>query len=197
MNSILAKYLQHVHRLCPRLSEAELAVFGSGLSVQTLPRKALFRRAGEQADSMAYVVNGLLKAYYVDEAGNAVNINFLREGMYAGDYLAFAQQRPSRYDFQCLEFCTLVLLPHAHLHDCQQHIPAIEGYLRQMIETAFIAYLQRTENLLSTDAEQRYRHFLATQPDLVRRISLSDLCSYLGMQRQTLTRIRQKINQQN
>ena len=72
-------------------------------------------------------------------------------------------------------------------------MPAIEGYFRRMIEQALVNYLQRTESFLLADAHQRYLHFLQTQPDLFRRISVSDLCSYLGIRRQTLTRIRKNM----
>lgn len=196
MNPIIEQYLQHVRQIYPLLREDELAFFTQGLLVQELPPKALFRQAGEPAHTMAYIANGLIKAFYVDENGSQININFLREGMYAGDYLAFAKQQPSKYSFQCLEYCTLVHFSHAHREECVAKIPAIEGYFRRMIEQAFLNYLQRTESFLLADAQQRYLHFLQTQPDLFRRLSISDLCSYLGIQRQTLTRIRKNMLEQ-
>ena len=193
MKPVIQQYLQHVGQTCPLLGEEVLAVFARGLEVQELAPKAFLRRVGETAPTMAYVANGLIKAFYVDENGEQININFLREGMYAGDYLAFAKQQTSKYSFQCLEYCTLIHFSHAHREQCVAKIPAIEGYFRRMIEQALVNYLQRTESFLLADAHQRYLHFLQTQPDLFRRISVSDLCSYLGIRRQTLTRIRKNM----
>lgn len=190
---VVAEYLQHVQHVCPQLNTQDLAFFAQGLVVQELPPKAFFRQAGEAAGSMAYVAEGLLKAFYASADGRQTNINFLCEGMYAGDYAAFIRQQPCTYSFQCLEYCTLVCFSRTHQESCTRHIPAINIYFRKMVESAFIAYLQRTESLLVEDAQTRYTDFLHAHPDLFRRVSVSDLCSYLGIQRQTLTRIRKKL----
>lgn len=189
----LGAYLAHVQAVCPRLSAADVAFFARGLQVRALPARAFLRRAGEAADSLFYVSEGLLKVFYEDENGGQTNINFLQAGQYAGDYSAFVSGRPCQYSFQCLEDCTLLGFSRAHQAACSEQIPAIEGYFRKMVEAALLAYLRRTERLLVADARTRYVEFLQDFPDLHRRVSVSDLCSFLGVQRQTLTRIRQQL----
>lgn len=189
-------FLQHIQTLCPSLNDDELALFARGLSVIELPPKAILYQAGDKVHHIHYVAQGLIKAFYVDEQGNQININFLREGVYATDYLAFSTQAPSKYSFQCLEYCVLIAFSSEHQEYCSKQIPHIERYFRIMIEQAFIRYLQRTEGFLLADAESRYRQFITQNPELFRRLSVSDLCSYLGIQRQHLTRIRKKLLQE-
>lgn len=192
-HAAIAAYLAHVRQVCPQLGERDLALLASGLVVKTFASRAFARKAGEAADSIFYVASGLLKVFYEDAQGGVTNINFLREGMYAGDYAAFISGQACKYSFQRLEYCVLVGVSRQHQMLCSEQIPAIEAYFRKMVEAAFVAYLRRTESLLMADAQTRYLDFLRDFPDLHQRISVSDLCSYLGVQRQTLTRIRKKL----
>ena len=56
---------------------------------------------------------------------------------------------------------------------------------------------ERLESLLYQNAEQRYQNFISQYPQLFNRITITHLSSYLGVERQTLTRIRQKLSQKN
>jgi CRP/FNR family transcriptional regulator, anaerobic regulatory protein len=51
----------------------------------------------------------------------------------------------------------------------------------------------RIESFLFLTAEERYLDFTMQNPDLFNRVSLTHLSSYLGIERQTLTRVRQKL----
>lgn len=193
MNASIDHFLKHIQTVSPQLSEQDLNLFAEGLQIVELPPKAMVYQAGDTVEQIHYVVQGLVKAFYIDEAGNQTNINFLREGMYATDYFAFSSGKPSKYGFQCLEYCVLIAFSAEHQEYCSQRIPHIERYFRKMVEQALFGYLQRTESFLLADAQSRYLHFIRHYPDVFRRISVSDLCSYLGIQRQHLTRIRKKL----
>jgi DNA-binding MurR/RpiR family transcriptional regulator len=52
---------------------------------------------------------------------------------------------------------------------------------------------KRIEGFLFDNAETRYLDFIEENPDLFNRVSLSYLASYLGIERQSLTRIRKKL----
>ena len=69
----------------------------------------------------------------------------------------------------------------------------IEHYLRLTVEDVFEQHLNRVEGFIFDNAEQRYLNFVKSNPDLFNRISISDLSSYLGIERQSLTRIRKKL----
>jgi CRP/FNR family transcriptional regulator len=62
-----------------------------------------------------------------------------------------------------------------------------------MVRFRCVMVVQRIESFLFETAEQRYLEFMSENPDLYHRVSVSHLSSYLGIERQTLTRIRQKL----
>lgn len=193
IESSLNTYRTQLHQLCPDLTATELDRFCQGLRLQNLAPKQPLLSVGDVPQTVGYILSGLLKGVYTDANGNRVNVNFFREGNGVGDYQAFRQRTASRYDFIAIEPCQLVLIPYAHFEQCCREIPPLERYYRIVLERALFTYIRRTERFLITDATARYQDFVQAEPDLFKRLSVSDLCSYLGIQRQTLTRIRKQL----
>lgn len=189
----LSDYLVQIRSICPKLTDEETDLFGKGLKIQTLVPDDIFLRAGDIPQAVAYVSKGLLKAVYTNFEGSRVNVNFFREGTGVCDYQAFRERSGSRYDFVAIEPCILILLPFTHFEHCCNQMPQLERYYRIALERALFAYIRRTERFLITDAKTRYLDFIHAEPELFKRLSVSDLCSYLGISRQTLTKIRKQL----
>ncbi len=105
----------------------------------------------------------------------------------------FVYTTPSKYYFQCLEPTILVTLSYQHIQDGYEKYSNIERYGRLVAESVLKFQQKRIESFLFETAEQRYLDFIQENPNLFNRISLSHLSSFLGIERQTLTRIRQKL----
>jgi CRP/FNR family transcriptional regulator, anaerobic regulatory protein len=186
-------FLNSVRSICPELTEQELAVFSEKLSVMNFPKKGIFIQSGQVQQSIGFIVNGLIRSYYADDNGNEKTVRFYAEKDYAIHYTAFITQQPSKYTFQCLEKTVLVLLSYENMQLAYRHIPAFEKYGRLVAEEILKMQQQRIESFVFQTAEERYIDFMKQYPDLYNRVSLSHLCSYFGIERQTLTRIRQKL----
>jgi hypothetical protein len=62
-------------------------------------------------------------------------------------------------------------------------------------EEVVVMQQSRIESFLFENAEQRYLNFISSNPNLFNRISLTYLSSYLGIERQSLSRIRKSLKQ--
>jgi CRP-like cAMP-binding protein len=193
LNQAIDAYLNSVKSLCPRLSGEELDYFKIGLRINELKPKHFFIHANVVQQDIGYVYKGLLRAFYVDENGNEITVNFIPENRYATHYSAFISQAPSKYYFQCLEPTILVTLSFEHIQGGYENFSNIERYGRLVAESVLQFQQKRIESFLFETAEQRYLDFIQENPNLFNRISLSHLSSFLGIERQTLTRIRQKL----
>lgn len=186
-------FLNSVGSICPELTEQELTLFSEKLSVNTFQKKEIFIQSGQVQQSVGFIVSGLIRSYFVDDNGNEKTVRFYAEKDYATHYTAFITQQPCKYTFQCLEETTLVLLSFQNMHWAYKKFPSFEKYGRLVAEEILKMQQQRIESFLFQTAEERYLDFMKQHPDLNNRVSLSHLCSYLGIERQTLTRIRQKL----
>lgn len=195
MQSPIEVYIRAVRSICPKLTEAELSQFAAKLTVKTLKKKAYFIESGNIQKEIGFIASGLTRSYYVDEAGNEITVGFYAEGDYVTHYPAFIAQSPSKYYIQCLEPTTMVCLSFENMHWVYQQFSSFEKYGRLVAEEILKIQQARIESFIFQTAEERYLDFVQKCPDLFNRISLSHLCSSLGIERQTLTRIRQKLSQ--
>ena len=193
MNEAFKAYLRSVHSLCPKLTDRELDYLGSGLTLTELKPKHFYIHANTIQENIGFVHSGLIRSFYVDAAGNEITVNFICENRYATHYSAFITRTASKYNFQCMEPSIIVNLSFAHIQRGYDTFPSIERYGRLVAEEVLKFQQKRIEGFLFDTAEERYLTFIKENPDVFNRVSLSHLASFLGIERQTLTRIRQKI----
>lgn len=188
-------YLDHIKCVCSELSEQELLRFGEKLTITRLQKNDFYIKAGQTQKQGGFLTNGLIRVFHIDDFGNDKTIYFVPENDYTFHYASFMENKPSPVYFQCLEPSIIVNFPTDYLHKAYEEFPMFDRYGRRIVEQKLKIQQERLEGFLFKNAEQRYLEFITQFPDLFNRISISHLCSYLGVERQTLTRIRQKLAQ--
>jgi len=196
MEPVTDIFLKSVRTICPDLTDAELSQFASVLTVKELKKKDLFLESGKVQKAVGFITEGLVRSFYIDHEGNDITVGFYKEGDYATHYPAFITRQPSLYTIQCLEPTNMVCLSFEEQQWIYQQSGQIERYGRLIAEEILKRQQARIESFIFQTAEERYVNFIERQSNLFNRISLSHLCSYLGIERQTLTRIRQKLAHQ-
>ena len=189
------QYINSYAELCPELKEEELNFIKENLSLIQLKKKEFYLKYGQIQHNMGFVYQGLLKSYYVDQQGKNTTISFIPEATYASDYPSFIQQKPSKYYIEALEPTVVVNLPYEVIQEAYKNYKNFEKYGRRIAESILLKKQDRIESFLFEKAEERYNRFIQRNPKILTRISISDLSSYLGIERQSLTRIRKKLNQ--
>lgn len=186
-------YLREADPMVINFSDGQLSQLNPSFNVIELKKKDFFLQPGKIQKFLGFVVKGLVRAYFIDENGDETTVGFFSEGDYAIDYPAFIKQQPSRYIIRCLEPSTIICIPFEDIDLFYEHSPNLEKCRRLIAEEILNKHQARLESFIFQRAEQRYLNFIKEHPRLFCRISLSHLCSYLGIERQTLTRIRQRL----
>jgi CRP-like cAMP-binding protein len=128
MNDAIDTFLNSVKSLCPKVTEVELAYLESGLTVRELKAKHFFIHANTIQKEIGFINSGLIRAFYIDQNGNEISVNFFRENRYATHYPAFITQTPSKYYFQCIEPTTIVTVSYKHIQEGYEQFPIFERY---------------------------------------------------------------------
>lgn len=189
-------YLKSVKVICPNVPDDELSLFKSKLAFKELKRKEIFLQSGKVQKAIGFIAEGLVRSFYIDNDGNEITVGFYKEGDYATHYPAFITRQPSLYTIQCLEPTNMVCLSYEDQQLMYQQSAYFERYGRLIAEEILKRQQARIESFIFETAEQRYLNFIEKHSRLFNRISLSHLCSFLGIERQSLTRIRQKLSHQ-
>ena len=174
------------------LSEADIAQIISRFECRAFSKHALLLREGEPGDFWGFVQVGLVRLS-THTAGDEYTNGFAREGAFLTDIVSFSTQAPSQENRAALEDTELLYLPHAGLQQVFQEFPAFEQFGRRLCEDLLVQIKQRVFHRIHAEAPARYRHLLHTQPDLLRRVPLNYLASYLSVTGSTLSRIRRRL----
>lgn len=193
MEKAIETYLNSLRSFCPELTDQELDLFVSKLTFVELKKKDYFLKAGTLQNAIGFIAKGLVRSSYIDFNGTEITVGFYAEEDYATHYPAFITQKPSNYSIQCLESTIFACLSYEDIQWMYQQSPNIERYGRLVAEEILKRQQERIESFIFQTAEERYLHFMKNHSALFNRISLSHLCSFLGIERQSLTRIRQKL----
>ncbi len=188
-------YSNALRQICPDLNSDEINFHTNKVTVTKLKAKKNYLIAGEIQKNLGFVFKGLLRIFYINNMGEEITITFVKENFYAADYNAFINQNPSKYYIQAIECSLLVNVPFNLIQESYSKYKNFEKFGRLIAEKYLNARQNRIESFLFENAEQRYLNFVSKNRDILNRVSQTHLSSFLGIKRQTLTRIRKKMIQ--
>ena len=186
-------YLNSYKKISPELTDEELEFVKSNISILKLKKKQILIHENEIQKSIAFIYSGLIRSYFIDENGKEINNAFFSENEFVTDYLSFIKQQKTKYTFECLEDCILISIPFETVETAFDKYKNFANFGRKIAEWALENRTKKYESFLFETAEERYLRFIAENRPILNRISLSHLASYLGIERQSLSRIRSKI----
>lgn len=181
--------IRHINK---DINEEALNFFVKGLTEKNLDKNKVFIDNQKTHNEIGFIVNGLIRGYYIDKKGNEINTRFLKEGGFATHYKAFIQQEPSKYYFKTVEPTQLLCFNYTHIQNCYRNFLHFEKFGRLMAEAIIIKMDERLESLHFDNAEKRYNDFMNEYPDLNNRLSLEQISSYIRITRPALSRLRNK-----
>lgn len=182
--------------VCPEIIDEHLVEFKKSLEIIEKKKKDYVFKEKEVQNAIYFVISGLVRSYYENDNGDEKNAWFIQENDFVTDYPCFLESTCSQYSFQCMEDCIFVKLPKDSILKAYKNFPSIDKYGRLIAEEIIKMMQNRIESLLFLSSKERYVQVLLKEKNLVNRISVTALSSYLGIERQTLTRIRKEIMNQ-
>ena len=155
-----------------------------------LRKRQFLLQEGDVCKYVSFVEKGMLRTYTIHEKGNEHILSFAMEGWWTADLYSFFTGEPSLYHIEALENCELLLLTKSSWNILLEKIPAFERYFRIIIQNNLIAMQRRLLGSMSETAEEKYTKLIATFPTCIQRLPQHMIASYLGISRETLSRIR-------
>lgn len=174
------------------VSEEEFDYFKTLFVLKKLRKRQYFLQEGDVCKYQAFVEKGLLRSYTVDEKGSEHILQFASEGWWMADLSSYLTNEPSFLNIDALEEVQLLLLTKPSWEQAMKKIPALEHYFRIIIQNHLVSTQKRLLQSLAETAEEKYNRFLATYPECVQRVPQHMIASYLGVTRETLSRIRKQ-----
>ena len=174
------------HYLISDSSIEELVV---NLSDAQYPKNHLLTRTGVMDNYVYFIEQGCTRTFFC--TGNTEVTNwFSKEGDITFSSNSLYHQRPALENIQLLEDSLLYLLPIKALNKLYLTNMEIANWSRVIHQEALLKIQNLRLERLSLSAKERYEKFIIESPDLVRRVNLGFIASYLGMTQQHLSSLR-------
>lgn len=155
-----------------------------------LRRRQMLLREGEVCQYKIFVAKGLLKTYQLKNDGSEYIMKFSPENTWTTDSVSLNQRIPSLYNIEALEPTDVILWTKDNLTELVEAVPEFKVYTDRLISSTLNATHDRLRKTISYTSEEKYRDFITSFPDVFRRVPLHMVASYLGVSRETLSRIR-------
>lgn len=179
---------EHIDKIIP-LTDAEFEHVLSHFSIKKFKKHQFLIQEGESVNVDFFVVSGLVKASHTDEAGKQHIMQFAMEDWWISDYQAYFNQTLATLTVDCIEDTEVFCLSLENREKLCAGLHKIEHFFRKKSNSGYIALQQRILSLLNSSAKERYVQLLKQYPSLFQRVPKTLLASYLGVSRETLSRL--------
>jgi len=141
-----------------------------------------------------FIVKGCLRAYRVGKDGTEHILRFGVENWWISDHESYNTGEPSKGNIDALENSEVILIDKPAFVHLMMTIPKFKNFIDKLKARSFDASQNRIMSNISYTAEERYEYFITSFPDIFYRVPLHMIASYLGVSRETLSRIRSQFS---
>jgi len=190
MHKNLIDYINQYSNL-PLTSEEQALIIAT-FQPKKLRKKQYFLQEGDVSKYAGFIVKGAMRQYSVDAKGTEHIVHLLIENYWANDRESSIMLTPSKYNIDAWEDTELLIITRAEMMNLIDKIPALLQMTRLMDERNAIANQRRLSSTISNTAEKRYEEFAIHHPQFIQRFPQHIIASFLGITKETLSRIRKQ-----
>lgn len=174
----------------PNLEEESLDAFLKNSSYLKSTKGTKLISEGKRHNYFYFILKGGVKSYYSKES-KEVCMWFAFENEAIGTITTY-EGLPSKETIELLEDSEFIKLNIAEIKELTRTDLSISNLINDLIIEHTLCIEERLYQLQFMNSQKRYKVLYETVPEIFQKVSLTDIASYLGMSRETLSRIRSK-----
>ena len=175
------------------LSTEEIEFISSKVDVKDYKAGHLLLQAGQYSNLAYFNIRGCVRLYYLVD-GDEKTTFFYTENQFITSIRSFNENVSANHYLECIEDCTLVLMTHQAEEEILKKYPKLEAFARVSMQQELANYQDMLSSYIISNPEERYLNLLKNTPNLLQRVPLYQLATYLGITPESLSRIRKRIS---
>ncbi|MBT28398.1 MAG: Crp/Fnr family transcriptional regulator [Thalassobius sp.] len=186
MQSFL-KYIQSI----ANISDTSWQFLLPALSTTKLKKGEFLLKENQVCNALFFIETGFCRSFYNKE-GEEKNTSFHFENEVVTNINSFGTGEKSAYNIQTCEPTSLIIVDKLKLIEASKHAPEIETVGKKCLRLTASKLEEHSSLFKLYSPQERYEYLESNHPQILQRVSLTQLSSYLGMARETLSRIRSR-----
>lgn len=179
------------------LDETSIDEILNDVRVESLQKGDFLLKAGDVCKHAFFTEKGLLRAFTIEESGKEHIIQFAPETWLISDRSSIYFNEPSALFIEAIENSTVLFISAEFMGMIAERSPKFQKANDRALQSHIRQLQQRINQLLGASAEERYSTFIQKYPDLLLRVPLWMIASYLGITPESLSRVRKDLAKKN
>jgi CRP-like cAMP-binding protein len=189
MSDVFAKYLRsHIE-----ITDEDLELIRSAGVERNLRKWQPLLQDGETWLINCFITSGCLRIYRFGDDGREHTFRFGVDTWWVTDVESYNREKPSLFNIEALAASTVLIWTKAKWTELMLTIPVLKEFQETLMANSYEASQRRIYSLISSSAEQKYIEFQKTYPSVFNRVPLHMVASYLGVSRETVSRLRKRF----
>jgi len=148
---------------------------------------------GKTSKQSYFLDTGIIRCYIIDLNGDEVTTRFFSAPDFFNDYLSFFEQKPSQENYELITDCDIYSISYDNVQHCFHNIPEFREWGRMLLTLNYAFVNSRMIAFHKKTAQQRYLELKTKHPEIISKVPLYHIASYLGITKYSLSRIRKEI----
>lgn len=164
------------------------------LKSQTIGKGEFIFHEGDVCSAVYFTLQGCFRSFAIKN-GKEYTIFFHTENQTLGDYESFQKGTPASFSCQAIETSEIIIFDD-RIMDVFENAPQGQRLLRLVAEDLAFFLRDKLLSLFLDTPEERYLKLLKNEPTLLQHLPQYYLASYLGIEPESLSRLKRRVYQQ-
>ncbi|NCD72436.1 Crp/Fnr family transcriptional regulator [Mucilaginibacter agri] len=182
------KLRKHIEEIIS-LSDEEFDHIKTFFTLKRVRKHQFLVQEGDVANHEYLILTGVFRMFYLDKEGKDHIIQFAGENWWMADYQAYFNRSIATLYILCMEDAEVLCTTLDGREKLSVDLHKMEHFFRVKLTKGYVALQQRIISLLSATPQDRYEEFGRLYPHLMQRIPKKYIAEYLGVSRETLSRL--------
>lgn len=188
---MIEKLVQYINaKIDNKLTESDISVLSEVFHLKKFRKHQYLIQSGDICKIAAFVVKGALKKYTIDNAGKENILELYIDNWWAGDKESFMIGTPTPYYIDAYEDSELLVITRDDFTNKLSKLTVMSELNNVLTEKQSFQLMKRLHSSQILTAEQKLEQLQNTYPEFFQRFPQHIIASYLGMTKETLSRIR-------
>jgi CRP-like cAMP-binding protein len=173
-----------------KLTDDQFDYFFSHFKQESFQKGQAIISAGDQVGCEYFVVSGCLKSFFINEDMKMFILQFAMPNWWTSDYDALYNHTKATINVDAVAEAEVLCLTNDDREKLCNELHSVEYFFRWRTNKGYVATQKRLLSLMNNNVKYRYEELLHLYPELYNMVPKNLIAAYLGVSRETLSRLR-------
>lgn len=171
------------------LTDEQFDYFYGHFKQQHFKKGQVIITEGDTVDCEYFVISGCLKSFFINDDLKMLILQFAMPTWWASDYNALYSHSRATINLDCITDAEVLCLSNSDREKLCDELHKVEHFFRWRTNKGYVASQKRLLSFMNNDVKYRYEELLKQYPELYNMVPKKLIAAYLGVSRETLSRL--------